>query len=57
MTRAFAARTLSLSTIGGARSAAERDAWWRGFIAGLLLALSVVVVAVIACFGIIVRAH
>ena len=57
MSEPFAARTLSLSSIGGTRSAAERAAWWRGFIAGLLLALSVAVAAAIACFGLIVRAH
>ncbi len=32
----FAARTLSLSHIGGTRSNAEQRAWWRGFLAGTL---------------------
>ncbi len=53
----FAARTLSLSSISGTRSDAERAAWWRGFIAGLLVALAVVVGAVIACLGLIARVH
>ena len=54
---AFAARTLSLSHIGGSRSTAERAAWWRGFIAGLLLAMAASVGGVIACVAAIARAH
>jgi hypothetical protein len=52
---AFVARTLSLSHILGSRSEAERSAWWRGFVVGLLLALIGVAAGVIASFAYIVR--